>query len=314
MMKAIKVINKKPTLVDAPTPTSDGVRVKVVSSSICGSDLHMMDSGLFGDHIIGHEFAGITDDGKAVAIEPLTGCGVCGFCDEGHSIHCASGFSLMGVMTDGGMAEYVTVPASKIIALPSGLDVANASLVEPLAVAIHGVERSRIGQKDRVLVVGAGPIGLAIGAVLRSKGIAYDIAARYHHQQRAAEMLGGNLNPDGHYDVVIDAIGSAASLKQATALIKPMGRIGLVGMFWEPTKLEQEFWTKEAQLIPAAGYFCKSPSRSFEAARTLLHQNPDIAEALVTHRFPLDAVQEAFDVARDRAAGAIKVVFDIFKP
>ncbi len=312
-MKAIKVIDKTPVLVDVPDPKGDGVRVRVVSSSICGSDLHMMETGYFGDNIIGHEFAGVTDDGRAVAIEPLNGCGHCGFCDAGHSIHCEQGFSLLGVMADGGMAEYIKVPPNKLIELPSGLDVAIASLVEPLAVAVHGVDRAQVREGDRVLVLGAGPIGLAIGAVLRGRGIAYDITARYPHQQQAAERLGGKLRADGHYDVVMDAIGSASSLKQATARVKPMGRIGLVGMFWEPTKLEQQFWAKEAVLIPAAGYYCKSPRRSFDEARTLLHQCPDIAEALITHRYPLDGVTEAFDTAGNRAAGAIKVVFDISK-
>ena len=86
-MKAIKVLDKKPVLVDVAEPTGDGVKVKVVSSSICGSDLHMMNMGFFGDTIIGHEFAGFTPDGKAVAIEPLIGCGQCGFCDQGHEMH-----------------------------------------------------------------------------------------------------------------------------------------------------------------------------------------------------------------------------------
>ena len=157
-MKAIKVIDKTPVLVDVPDPKGDGVRVRVVSSSICGSDLHMMETGYFGDNIIGHEFAGVTDDGRAVAIEPLNGCGRCGFCDAGHSIHCEQGFSLLGVMADGGMAEYIKVPANKLIELPSGLDVAIASLVEPLAVAVHGVDRAQVREGDRVLVIGAGPI------------------------------------------------------------------------------------------------------------------------------------------------------------
>ena len=82
-MKAIKVIDKKPIMVDVPEPKGESVKVKVVSSSICGSDIHMMEQGMFGDHIIGHEFAGLTLDGRAVAIEPITGCGQCAACDEG---------------------------------------------------------------------------------------------------------------------------------------------------------------------------------------------------------------------------------------
>jgi threonine dehydrogenase-like Zn-dependent dehydrogenase len=313
-MKAIKVIDKKPVLVNVPVPKGQDVRVKVVSSSICGSDLHMMETGFFGDNIIGHEFAGITDDGTAVAIEPLVGCGHCGFCDEGYTIHCEHGFSLMGVLADGGMAEYVSVPASSLIALPTGLDIRNASLIEPLAVAVHGIERARIREGDRVLIIGAGPIGLAVGAVLRARGIPYDLIARYPHQKQAAEILGAKFNPDGHYDVVMDAVGSSASLKESTEKVKPMGRIGLVGMFWEATELDAVFCTKEVELIPAAGYQCKSPSRNFDEARIILHRHPEIAQALITHRYPLDGVEEAFETAGNRAAGAIKVVFDIGEP
>jgi threonine dehydrogenase-like Zn-dependent dehydrogenase len=310
-MKAIKVIDKKAVLVEAPEPKGEGVKVKVVSSSICGSDIHMMALDAFGDYIIGHEFAGVTEDGRAVAIEPITGCGQCLACDDGHRLHCEAGLFVMGVLGDGGMAEYVTVPAANLVELPTGLDVGIACLVEPLAVAVHGLDRARVQEGDRVLVVGAGPIGLATGAALRSRGIIYDIAARYDQQKAAAEKLGAGLNPDGHYDVVIDAVGSAASLQQSAQMIKPMGRIGLVGAFWGTVGLEPDFCGKEPELIVATGHKCKSPNRSFEEAGSILHEHPEISEALVTHRFPLDGVTEAFEIAADRSSGAIKVVFDI---
>jgi threonine dehydrogenase-like Zn-dependent dehydrogenase len=310
-MKAIKVIDKQPVMVDVPQPKGEGVKVKVVSSSICGSDIHMMALNIFGDHIIGHEFAGITEDGRAVAVEPITGCGHCLSCDEGHRLHCASGIYVMGVLGDGGMAEYVSVPAANIVELPTGLDIRIASLVEPLAVAVHGLDRARVREGDRVLVIGAGPIGLATGAALRSRGIPYDIVARHDHQKAAAEKLGAGSICDGHYDVVMDAVGSSASLQQSAQMIKPMGRLGMVGVSWGTLDLKQELYGKEPELIPSIGYNCKSPNRNFEEAGTILHRHPDISEAMVTHRFPLDGVTEAFATAADRAAGAIKVVFDI---
>ena len=168
-----------------------------------------------------------------------------------------------------------------------------------------------MNHKTQLLIIGAGPIGLALGAVLRSRGIPYDTVARYDHQKTAAETLGAGLNPGGHYDVVMDAVGSVTSLRESAQWIKPLGRIGLVGVFWEPVALEPEFCGKEPELIPSAGYRCKSPTRNFEEAGTILHGHPDISQALVTHRFPLDGVTEAFATAANRANGAIKVVFDI---
>lgn len=311
MMKAVKIVDKKPVLVDVPEPSGSGVKVKIVSSSICGSDIHMIAKGAFGDHIIGHEFSGIAEDGRAVAIEPITGCGLCMACGDGHRIHCDAGIYVMGVLGDGGMAEYVSVPAANLVELPTGLDIRIASLIEPLAVAVHGLDRAHVREGDRVLIVGAGPIGLAIGAALRGRGLPYDIIARHDHQKIAAQKLGAGHRPDGHYDVVMDAVGSSASLKQAVQMVKPMGRIGLVGVGWETIGLAPEFSGKEPMLIPSMGYNCKSPNRNFEEAGKILHERPDISEAMVSHRFPLEAVTEAFATAANRAAGAIKVVFDI---
>lgn len=217
----------------------------------------------------------------------------------------------MGVLADGGMAEYVAVPAANLVELPTGLDIRVACLVEPLAVAVHGLDRARVRDRDRVLVIGAGPIGLAIGAALRSRSIHYDISARHDQQKIAAETLGAGFELDGHYDVVMDAVGSSESLRQSIQRVKPMGRIGLVGAFWEAVGLDKAFCSKEAELIPCAGYQCKGPSRSFNEAGAILHRFPDISKALISHRFPLDGVTEAFAAAADRAAGAIKVVFDV---
>ena len=310
-MKAIRIVDGKPTLVDVPKPAGDGVLVRIVSSSICGSDLHMLDAGFLGEYTVGHEFAGIAADGTAVAVEPTIGCGSCPACGEGYNGHCERGFHLMGVMSDGGMAEYVSAPAANLVALPTGLDVRIASLVEPLAVAVHGLDRARVREGERVLVLGGGPIGLAAVAALAGRGLPCDIAARYDHQRESAASLGAGLEPGEGYDVVVDAVGSESSLKEAVRRLRPRGRIGLLGSFWEPTALDALFCLREIELIPSNTYTCKSPHRNFEEAGHMLDDNPAIAAALVTHRFPLDAVDEAFAAARDRSGGAIKVVFDV---
>ncbi len=310
-MRAIQVIDSKPELVHLDEPSGHGVRVRVEASSICGSDLHMMERGIVEGRVLGHEFAGTTPDGTAVAVEPIRSCGECSPCADGYPVHCQVEGAILGVFTDGGMAEVVNVPAERLVPLPTGLDVSRATLVEPLAVALHGLNRARVREGDRVLVVGAGPIGLAAGAALHGRGIAYDIVARHEHQKQSAEALGGNIDCGDGYDVVLDAVGSTQSLLDATNRAKPMGRIGLLGSFWQPAQLGFEFCAKEVELIVSSMYRCSSPGRDFEEAGALLAANPAIADALVTHRFPLEACSEAFATAADRAAGAIKVVFDL---
>ena len=310
-MKAIRIVDGQPLLQEVPKPAGDGVMVRVVSASICGSDLHMLDLGWLGEYTVGHEFAGIAADGTPVAVEPTIGCGICPPCGDGHRGHCDRGFHLMGVMSDGGMAEYVMAPAENLVPLPTGLDVGTASLVEPLAVAVHGLDRARVREGERVLVLGAGPIGLAAVAALSGRGIPCDISARYDHQRDKAHRLGAATKVGDGYDVVLDAVGSEFSIQDAVRRLRPMGRIGLLGSFWQPTALDAMFCLKEIELIPANTYTCRSPRRNFEEAGQLLHARPDIAAAMVTHRFPLEGVSEAFAAARARSSGAIKVVFDI---
>lgn len=310
-MKAIKAVDNRAVLADVPEPGGEGVKIKIVSSSICGSDLHMLERGYLVDRVIGHEFAGYTPDGTAVAVEPNIGCGQCAPCGEGYNSHCEAGLQLMGVMSDGGMAEYACVPERNLVPLPSGLDISAGSLVEPLAVAIHGLDRVRVRDSDRVLVIGAGPIGLATAAALQARNIPYAISARHEHQRLVAEQLGASFDLEGSFDVVIDAVGTSHSLDESVFKLKPMGRIGMVGSFWDPTTLNPAFCMKEIELIASATYVCKAPNRNFEEAGRVLAERPELPGLLVTHRFPLDAVDEAFAAAADRAAGAIKVVFDV---
>jgi len=310
-MKAIRVIDGNPTLVDAPPPPNgDDVMVDIIAASICGSDLHMIDGGMAEGRVLGHEFAGTTPDGTPVAIEPIVSCGHCVQCLTGSRNHCHEGASGFGIFIDGGMAERISIPAEALVALPSGLSIHDASLVEPLAVAVHAVRRARVGGGDRVAVVGAGPIGLSVAAVCVANGIDVHIEARHPHQQAAAERLGATVGTDGKYDVVFDAVAGTDSIAQAVSLCRVGGRVGLVGTIWQPVLLDMAACLKEVEIIPSMMYGRTADGRDVDSAAAILARTPAIAEAMITHRFPIDAATEAFDAARSRADGAIKVVFE----
>jgi threonine dehydrogenase-like Zn-dependent dehydrogenase len=139
-----------------------------------------------------------------------------------------------------------------------------------------------------------------------------DVGARHPHQFAAVDRLGAGAVLGDGYDVVIEAAGTAEALADAVARCRPGGRVCLLGSYWEGDVAMpgMAVTMKEIDLVPAAMYNRVGPSRDVDVAAALLAARPEVAEALITHRFPLDAAPEAFAVARDRAAGAIKVVLE----
>ena len=290
----------------------DGIRVKVVSAGICASDLHLGAMG-FPAVTIGHEIAGVLEDGTAVAIEPVAACGVCDGCSAGHEQLCRELLArIYGLALDGGMAEEILVAPRCLIELPETIEPQDASIIEPLAIAVHGFNRAGVNAGERVLVVGGGAIGLSALAVARHRGVAADLAARHHHQISAGETLGAGTAPgvdyDADYDVVIDAAGTQSSLEEAIRRLRPGGRVLLLGSWWSPVQLGTELALKEITLLPSSMYGHSHGSREFAEAVDVLAARPDIAATLITHRFALDDAVEAFRVAGDRASGATKVV------
>src|SRR5262249_48567604 len=159
-MRAVRNTEAGIRVLDVPVPDGPGTRVRVRSAGICGSDLEMVRTGLAAA-TLGHEIAGVLDDGSAVAGHPVAPCGTCAQCEGGGYELCRSATATMlGVFTDGGMADEVVVPDSCIVPLTPGIGVADASLVEPVAVALHACNRAGIETGMRVGVVGAGTIGL----------------------------------------------------------------------------------------------------------------------------------------------------------
>ncbi len=310
-MRAVRCPEGIPTVVDVPEPTGDGVLVTVASAGICGSDLHLLSFSL--PATFGHEFAGTLADGTPVAVEPIDPCHVCDACIDGNTQLCVRGPSMaFGVGRDGGVADKVLVPTSSIARLPVGVEASNGCLVEPLAVAVHGVRRGNIRGSQRVAVIGGGTIGQTALVVAQQTGAKVDLSARHERQIEAATRLGaGSLDGNG-YDVVIEAAGTASALAEAADRCRPGGTIVLLGSYWDGTveMPGMAIGMKELTLVPAVMYGRSGPSRDVDVAATILAQRPELSDIIVTHRFPLDAAAEAFVVAADRSAGAIKVVLE----
>ena len=308
-MRAVRARAGQVEVVDVEPPQSDGVEVRIRSAGICGSDLHLVEHGLEGI-TLGHEMAGTTPDGTAVAIEPVRPCDACPACRAGDYNLCVLGPAIViGTSFDGGMAEAIRVPERCLVPLPRSVPVEEACLVEPLAVSVHGLRRARLRGNERVCVIGGGSIGLCAVAAAKAAGAEVDLVARHDPQRAAGARLGAGEPGDG-YDLVIDAAGTAAALEDAVARGRPGARLLLVATYWDGLALPGfPLCLKEMDVVPASMYGRAGVARDVDVAAGLLAQC-ELADAIITHRFPLEAAPEAFAAAADRSAGAIKVVLE----
>lgn len=310
-MKAVRATDDGFAVVDLNEPPGSGEILRIAAASICSSDLLYMSLGL--RRVVGHELAGVREDGTAVVVEALFGCMECDLCRDGRYNLCPTHSErALGATADGGMAEYFRAPSARLVALPPGLDLRDASLVEPASVSWHALRLAGTGPKTRVAVVGAGALGLLAVAGARRQG-ASDVAleARHPHQAEAGERLGAQLKPEGLYDVVVEAAGTPSSLARATELVAPHGTVVCVGVHLGKVELDwAHLFHREAKIVPSLGYCRHDNGREMEDAAAMLAENPDIVRTLITHRFPLEDAVEAFRVASDRKAGALRVVVE----
>ncbi len=308
-MRAVYFDDGKAVLREIEEPPDEGVKVSVKSIGICGSDMHMLERKFPVDCIAGHEIAGLLEDGTPVAIEPVVPCGECEYCRIGKYNLCPQAM-VLGIARNGGMAEAVTVPERCLVYLPSNLDVKDACLIEPLAVAMHGMRKAGISPNQRVAVIGGGTVGLCAVAIARASRVEVGLAAKYEHQVAAGQRLGAG-EIDGQYDLVVECAGTDKAMNQALGLCRPAGKILILGTYWEGINFVQLLaMMKEISIINSYMYAESDGGRDFDLAAALLSRNPEIASALITHRFPLAEAEKAFSVAHDRKAGAIKVVLE----
>ena len=305
-----------------PTPGEGEVVVKVGRCGICGSDLHMTEDAAYGcrhGDVLGHEFAGEVvalgkgaeglKTGDLVSVIPLMSCGRCESCRKGEVQWCEQ-FGLQG----GGYAEYALTRPNQCVWLPSDVSVADGAIVEPLAVALHGVNLSGFKAGDKVLVLGAGPIGLAVAFWARRLGAAkvavQDIAD--FQEQRALDM-GVDVfvvDPEdpvgsaerglgGKADIVFECVGLPGLIAQAVDQVKPRGTILLLGLCTQPDTFNSfAMLSKEVRLVTSA-FFTR---QEYEAALAALDAGAMEPRLLVTDTISLSDTPEIFESLKRRTS------------
>jgi threonine dehydrogenase-like Zn-dependent dehydrogenase len=304
-----------------PEPAEDEVLLRIVACGICGSDLHMTEDpktfGLKQYDVLGHEFAGEVircggavselKPGERVAVAPMRGCGHCDSCRRGEPAWCAD-MRLIG----GGYAEFTTVAARQCRILPDDLPTAEGALAEPVAVALHCVMRSGLKPGDRVLILGAGPIGLLVAFWARRHGARDVIVADINrHQEERAAAIGATgfalsgpgladefrVKAGGEPDIVFECVGKRGLLDFACRLVRTHGTVVGVGLCvggddWDPFAA----LSKEIRLIFAVFF----NMAEFETALGALGPGRYRPQALISGRIGFSDVPETFEGLKRR--------------
>ena len=316
--------------VDTPEAGPGQVLLKVCRCGICGSDLHMTEDatfGLQGGEVIGHEFSGEVIDvgrgvqhlkpGDHVSAAPLRGCGNCPACLRGEPAWC-SRFELIG----GGYAEYAALDEIQCRKLPWGITATDGALAEPLAVALHGILRAGLRPGARVLIVGAGAIGLAVAFWARRMGAAHVVVADLHDHQRDRAMdlgatgfvlSGEDMGPrvaeacgGAPPEIVFECVGKPGLIDHCIDLVAPRGKVVVLGLCTAPDHLDSfRAISKEVDIVMSV--FFTMPE--FETAIRALDGGTYAPQHLISSQVSLQDMPGAFEALRSRTTQC-KVLVD----
>lgn len=321
---------------DRPEPTAPPgwVVVRVESASLCGTDSHQFDGRIDTPfpRVPGHDFAGrvasVGDGvdetlvGVPVAVKPSLPCGECADCAAGKLADCKRK-KLIGLWSDGCLTEQVAVPVVNLVPRPDGVEAWQASLLEPLAVGLNTVDRLRIVLGETVVVLGQGPIGLALTRLCALSGAGRLIVTDARDEPFAVSRTYGasdcvnvrNTDPkqaildltDGAgADIVIETSGFPTSSAMVLDVVRKEGKVAHIG------------WANDLPPLPVIPIMAKTLTifgvggnggrGQYERSLELVRSGRVDLAPMVTHRFSLDDIEAAFETAASKAGGSIKVV------
>jgi L-gulonate 5-dehydrogenase len=326
---------------DAPAPGPGEALLRTEAVGLCGSDYHLFTGEIGGDsihgpqfpRIQGHEVSAIIEqlgpdapghlqEGQRVALWPLQGCGECYACSIGRANTCPN-FSLIGVHINGALAERITLPVEQLFPVGDIDDPGIVAFVEPVSIAVHAVNRLRVSEGERIVVIGAGPIGQALAIAAGERGAKVLLVDLVASRLELGRLTGADvLDASGVDDVVaearawsggegpqvvIDAVGSPAVIQQAVELVVAAGRVGLVGLSDRTVELPiGGFVAKELDVLGSS--VCDAAA--FGEAAEIVGRRADVISKLISRRFPLEQAPEAIAWAMANPQEAMKVVVE----
>lgn len=343
-MKALSVTDaEKFELVDIDMPQLEKgeVLIKVAFTGICGSDIPRYFDGAVHSfpQILGHEFSGTVEkigedvkkitQGNKVAVAPLVPCGECENCKKGEPAMCTN-YSFIGSRENGAMAEYVAVPEENCVLIPESLSLKEAALLEPLTVAIHGVDRVKVPAGATVMVLGAGTIGLLTILTLKAKGageiIAVDLNA---NKLKLAQKCGATvtINPletnlDKFFEdnekpeIVYETAGSNITQVQAIEFVRKRGKVVFIGTSTKEVNLKPEIFEKilrgELEVTGAwMSYSAPFPGYEWKAGINYMETKKIDVSPLITGVFSLEDKGIPFEKMIEKDSNQVKLLYKI---
>jgi 2-desacetyl-2-hydroxyethyl bacteriochlorophyllide A dehydrogenase len=299
---------------DVPRPQDNEALIKVLLAGICGTDVQLRRGYYPFTGIPGHEFVGEVVSapgaqhliGKRVVGEINIGCGHCAMCAAGLHKHCSQR-QVLGIKNrDGAFAQYLNLPVANLHEVPESLPDDKAVFAEPIAAAARILEQVNIGTEHKVIVIGAGRLGLLIAQVIKTTACQLQVITRHDRQRQILNQFDIPAMDEQHIptqeaDIVIEASGSPGGLQAAINAVKPTGTVVLKSTYAGETQLN--FSRMVVNEINIVGSRCGR----FEPALSLLQENTVDPTPLITSRFALSDAQRAFDMAA--SPGSLKVLF-----
>lgn len=328
---------------DAPDPQirqPTDVLIRLGAVGVCGSDVHYYTTGRIGSQVVaypftvGHECAGTVVEvgpgvthvrpGDRIAIEPAMTCGRCDQCLAGRENTCrANRFLGCPGQAEGSLSEYLVMPQANCIKIDDHLSLAEATVSEPLAIAIYAVRQAALAPGTRVGILGLGPIGrtVLLAALDALCGPIYatdHIGARCTAAQRAGAAWVGNPHTESvvagildreplGLDVVFECCGQQAALDDAVDLLRPGGTLSVIGI---PEVDEIHFAPEKIRRKELTLKNVRRQRGCVEPALALIAKQQPAVQDLITHRFPFAETKSAFDLVANYQDGVVKAMIE----
>jgi L-iditol 2-dehydrogenase len=313
------------TLPHPGAPARGEVLLRILATGVCGSDLHPYETGSIGSTnlesplVLGHEFAGVIEQigegvdaallGARVAVDPSQPCGECFHCSHGNQNLCRNQKFAGLWPDDGSLCQWMRVPARNCYPVPDSISNAEAAMLEPLGIALHATDLARIRVGSSVTIIGAGPIGLCLIQTAKLAGAGTVYVSEHRAPRRAlAEKLGAKILPAGvETDVTIEAAWANESIQQAMETTRGGGTVVLVGI---PLEDEVSFKHSVARRKGLTILMSRRMNHIFPRALQLVESGRVDLKVLITHRFALQDVPEAFRLNAAYEDNVIKTIIE----